>query len=418
MSHSVAELLSTVSSRLADLRRYRALYDRELALDFDPIGQFWGLQENVSSKVLALFFDPNEAHAQGDVFLRAFLELMWRETGNDSLSEIIRKNQLPQVDVRTEFTTPITEHCEGGRIDIVLFFDSPTFCVAIENKLGAPDQEDQIDRYQGYLKDSKYCKSHVLVYLTPDGREPSKYSKKEKIKEEEKASFCLLSWQRDMKDLANTWRGLCQAERVRFFLKDFSYAIDRKLGGGSCMDEEKAVGEQILESPESFNAAAAIFDAWAFVQNELIKKFKKEMEEIAIEKELKVKFFKDFGVKDEGFTLWHNDWHQFFISFEFSANNFKNMIYGICYQNDPPDRDPNIERSVEIIKGAAHRDDSQKPSDYYPIHYCMESKFQNWDTTLVLRNIQEGRSSELYTCIVEKIDYLRPIIDDAEDVLR
>jgi len=167
MSEPTASLLQAVALRLASLREYRAMYDRELALSFDPIRQFWGLSENTSSAILAYFLDPKASHAQGNVFLREFLSFIAQKTDNAKLVELAEG----RLDVKCEFVIPNPGPSDGGRPDIVLQFSSPDrFCIAIENKIWAIDQERQLERYLEYLEGS-YSGTHMLAYLTHDGHE-------------------------------------------------------------------------------------------------------------------------------------------------------------------------------------------------------------------------------------------------------
>ena len=413
MSNSVTALLNSVYSRLAALREYRTLYNRELALDFNPIGQFWGLDENTSSQILAFFLDPTENHAQGDAFLREFLSLIAQKTGNRELLEL-----GSPILVQPEFSIPNAKPDEGGRMDIVLQFDSPKYCVAIENKIWAYDQEKQLDRYEKYLERA-YPASHVLIYLTPDGREPSKgsYSKDLKTAEAERIRFCLLSWSKDIDLLLNTWKGLCHADRVCSFLRDYKSSIHAEMGGGLDMNEERTIDELVLKSTADFEAAVSIVEAWPSIKSRLIRKFTEEMKTISNDKGLVWEISKDFGVKWSGFNFARENWKHFHIYFEFDTNNFHKMNYGIAYQKEPPDNHPNIEEALKVIK-AACTDDGHEESKWSPVNYWMEPKFLNWDTTDVLKELMKGQKSKLYEGIINKIDYLIPIIDEAEKILR
>ncbi|HUW39971.1 MAG TPA: PD-(D/E)XK nuclease family protein [Rectinemataceae bacterium] len=412
MSESVQALLDSVSSRLHGLRKYRAIYNRELALDFDPIGKFWGLYENPSSSILAFFLDPKETHAQGDAFLKAFLALLAQKMKCESLSKLA----LPS-SVQTEFTIPNAGPNGGGRIDIVLFFEDPKYCIAIENKIGAPDQERQIDRYAEYLKND-YKGNNTLIYLTSDGRWPTEYSKARKKGEEEDSGLCLLSWRDDINRLLDGWLGLCHAESVRAFIKEFKQAIHQEMGGGLDMSEETTVVEQILKSDESLDAAASVVAAWASVHHELIGRVNIEMEKLAKAKGLVFNMTDSFGERYSSLLFNHESWKHFHIDFDFDRNNFRDMCYGISYINQPPDKHPRIKEALKVIESAS-KDDGHEKSEWLPVWYWMEPDFQNWDSANVdvMKNIMQGGKSGLYRSILQKIDYLRPIIDAAEKML-
>lgn len=118
------------------------------------------------SRVIAEFLNPKGKHSQGSVFLKLFFE------------EIISLNDIKEnfdfdnakVSVEEHIGTINSEYSEGGYIDIVIKdFNNQ---VVIENKIYAGDQKGQLLRYK-----SKYPKSK-LIYLTLDGKEPSKFSYK------------------------------------------------------------------------------------------------------------------------------------------------------------------------------------------------------------------------------------------------
>lgn len=57
----------------------------------------------------------------------------------------------------------------GGRTDIILL-DDHNHAVIIENKIGALEQETQLERYNNYAKDKKFS-DYRLLYLTPEGND-------------------------------------------------------------------------------------------------------------------------------------------------------------------------------------------------------------------------------------------------------
>jgi len=102
------------------------------------------------SRFIAELLDPWGKHDQGTIFLDLFLEVF-------EIRDIISSNSK----VYVEFYTGIIskDKTEGGNIDI--FIDDGFSCIKIENKINAPEQENQLLRYYNYKKGSG-----KLIYLT------------------------------------------------------------------------------------------------------------------------------------------------------------------------------------------------------------------------------------------------------------
>jgi PD-(D/E)XK nuclease superfamily protein len=117
-------------------------------------------KEQVQSRFLAFLLDPTESHDQGDMFLRTFLEYI-------QLPE-----SLPQ---RLDGAVAKTERgiAPYGRVDIAITLPDRRIIV-IENKVDASEGEEQIARYQDWLRSKPQPThgQHLLVFLTPEGMEP------------------------------------------------------------------------------------------------------------------------------------------------------------------------------------------------------------------------------------------------------
>lgn len=105
-------------------------------------------RENFHSDIICFFLDPNEKHLCGDVFLRAFIQML-NKTG---------KNIDP---VKYQDATAVREE---GKIDILITSNLSKRAIIIENKINeAVDMERQIPRY--YDKISKDFTVDAIVYL-------------------------------------------------------------------------------------------------------------------------------------------------------------------------------------------------------------------------------------------------------------
>jgi len=193
--------------------------DRYLASDFNLV-EVMGPDENKISNIIAKLLNPNGEHGQGDVFLRKFLEVLENFVKPEWLS--FENLALSQVKIEREHSTN-----NNRKIDIFLKF--PEGVVAIENKLWAGEQEKQLEDYARYLEGMG--DKFLLIYLDGLGRkaESIKQNLKEELKEKKKfielsyGEF-LLTWLREcLKE--------CEADKVRWFLRDFISWIEENFEG-------------------------------------------------------------------------------------------------------------------------------------------------------------------------------------------
>ncbi len=118
-----------------------------------------GRDELKHCSLLAWLLDPHGDHYQG----AAFLELFIRQCINSQLAP------KPAIDTGDLSCTRVqTEHPIGdGRVDVLIRGKGGTFTLAIEAKIDAGEQEEQLSRYRKSLP-----KGSVLAFLTVDDREP------------------------------------------------------------------------------------------------------------------------------------------------------------------------------------------------------------------------------------------------------
>jgi hypothetical protein len=121
-------------------------------------------RELAHSAFLAYLLDPVAHHDQGARMLKSFLAHL--NIGVGSATDLERAKV-------------VSEHAVGelGRLDITISFPNGVI-VAIENKVDAREQEQQVARYQEWLATERRLPhgSHTLIFLTPDGRRPSNES--------------------------------------------------------------------------------------------------------------------------------------------------------------------------------------------------------------------------------------------------
>ena len=131
--------------------------NRTTGLGFNPLSGI-PIKEPVHSKIIGDFLNPNGSHGQKGHFLECFMEML----------------DIPE---RGTGTWQIS--IETGRVDILLWRESPAAMILIENKVkDAQDQPNQLYRYwhhQMYLWKPEHCRdeetrrSFRLIYLPADG---------------------------------------------------------------------------------------------------------------------------------------------------------------------------------------------------------------------------------------------------------
>jgi hypothetical protein len=214
-----AERLSAFFSLLVEKRRVQgeALrhVDRYISRRFNVFNMFW-VDENKLSDILKELLDPEGTHGQGRCFLQNFLPLL-------GLSEHLVNAKRIEV-IREDPTTWIERF--QRRIDVTVHIDD--FCVAIENKPWAGEQESQLEDYHRHLE-AKHKTSFCLVYLTGvDSVEPT--SMDETLVEERRAkgTVRLISYQKDLLPWLEQCVMSCSSDKFRWFLRDFADHVREK----------------------------------------------------------------------------------------------------------------------------------------------------------------------------------------------
>lgn len=116
------------------------------------------------SNMLGWLLNPNENHGMGDVFLKGILQ---RLVENDSDGRYDVFNVL----LMDFYTFSVIR--EWKNIDILLTSTEEKTVVAIENKVGSHEHSNQLNRYRNILEKEYPDYNRMLVFLTPDGENPS-----------------------------------------------------------------------------------------------------------------------------------------------------------------------------------------------------------------------------------------------------
>ena len=212
---------SALSYRYKVAEEIENYMNRYLASDFNLIELFATREEDIS-KAIAVLLDPNGGHGQGSVFLEKFLHSLGVSTA-DNLEKVV---------VRTEAYTDL-----GRRIDVLIEFPDG-FKIGIENKPWAGDQEGQLKDYADYLEKTSGG-NYKLIFLGGYRKEPSEWSitkeERQKLEKDGKlicvdyTGFFLLWLKECLRD--------CEADKVRWFIRDFISWVENRFKGGNEHDK-------------------------------------------------------------------------------------------------------------------------------------------------------------------------------------
>jgi hypothetical protein len=224
------EIVRIVKSKIETHREFKTAYNKQLAFDFNMLN-FFNLGENKITEILAFFLNPKETHGQGDIFLKEFLKNIYK-------SDIETNN----VKITTEFS--ITDN---RRIDLYIEFKD--FIIAIENKIWAIDQQNQLIDYATFLE-KKANGKYLLLYLSPYKKNPSTNSIEQADKQrlESENKFKNISYSTEIFELLKSWQCCCEAENVAFFIKQLRLYFKTKFIGNNTLNMTQEIKDLVFDN--------------------------------------------------------------------------------------------------------------------------------------------------------------------------
>ena len=270
---------ATLGARIEVARAVECDLDLLLARNFNAF-DYLRKDELGLSRIVADLLDPDGAHGQGGRFLARFGDMV----GPDRWpTDPTARGSNFEVEVVRERLT------DGGRyLDISIEFRAQgrdDACVAIENKPYAVDGKDQIADYLKFLR-RHYPGRFLLIYLSGHGRGPAShalpddacrdglavmpYCQPEAARAGEDAPgrrFSLTHWLREC-------RQACEAERVRWFLREAETFCHKTFGGAvTTTSEREQVRKFILADDDNVRTAIAVAEAWPETRDEVVGRF-------------------------------------------------------------------------------------------------------------------------------------------------
>jgi len=234
---------------------------------------------NTHSYFIYDLLNPKGSHNQEDKFLRIFLKQIF-------LKQILEKEDYENIGSTIEAKVEREKIIEGNRrIDFTI--ETSNFFIAIEMKIDARDQDNQLYDYYQYLERQNKEKSNKLFYLTLDGKEADEKSTNNL---EVNKDYFLISFQYDIYN----WIEACIEKvatipTIREGLVHYRNLI-RKLTNqmGDEMDKDII---KIIETPEDIKAMYIIYSEYANILAKKEVEFWESLEE-NLEKQLKDDGFK------------------------------------------------------------------------------------------------------------------------------
>jgi len=151
-------------------------------------------KENAThSAFLGELLNPEGSHNLGTVFLKLFLETIDLDHIDLESARVKLEHYVGKIDYDSK---------TGGRVDIFIW-DKEDNTICIENKINAPDQKMQIERYRNYN-----LRRNKVYYLTEPGKEPDPVSRGDLISG---VDYNIISYENDIIG----WLTMCSKEATR-----------------------------------------------------------------------------------------------------------------------------------------------------------------------------------------------------------
>lgn len=380
----------------------RNIYNQEVALEFNPLLQFYRGEtgENKFSDIIAYFLNPKEKHGQGSAFLKVFLEMEglpckdWEGLEWD-------KQDWDKAYVRRE--QPVNER---RSMDFYIRFPDGRYGVGIEMKIWAADQKDQMRDYQAWLEE-KHGNNHCIIYWQPyDEGKPSEHSltKEERETLEKAGKYRLFShWSHSVK-LLEKWLSVCRAENVRTFLKQLLQFINHNINGERFMGQHDLIAEYLKNNPSKLALAMQVIDAQYSIRQQALKLFEEvwrnynwppgvrpqKMDMVVEETE------SNFSFELENTEI------PYYLKFEWANKNFRNGDFGFCVKDGKTN-----EATIQFFN--KHLGDGLN-TDWWPWYRHWDGPYRH----LSMEDLVGDRGQVFLKTMAEKIQFLLDRLNQAE----
>ena len=305
---------------------------------------------NTHSSILCNLLDPKGSHGQDRYYLDLFLKHLNKYDSLANSDVIVDKNYyIGKIDDES-----------GGYIDILLNFGNK-FKIAIENKINAKDQPNQLYRYETWLKNNS--EKHLLLYLTKNGDDPS-YSSTN-ICEREKPYWKNISYTKDITEWLKT---ALEKTNQKQILNQYLRTISKFSGEDDFMNEE--FNKEVIETlNKDLDTADFIIDNYkklseTFV-NEFLNELTSKLNKGAANQYEIISHMDGYNPLEKyyHFEIKKQEWESIAIKFQFMKPDLKELHYGIgpLEENGKPKQVDNHIKTT-IRKNAKY---NKKGSDWW-----------------------------------------------------
>lgn len=346
----VSGFYSVLNQTLHSHREVTRRLDRFLSTDFNAF-KWIEPDEDRLSDIIADLLNPSGSHGQQRRFLNAFLQIIKRPD--------LKDKKLPKVG--REVWTDHNSENPYRRIDIVVEFENEAFGLGIENKYGAGELPGQIQDYVDHLENNYGANGFCLVFLTPEGVQPTsiKDPLKEELMSENNKKLICISYNPDILKWLEECCRLCESDKFRWFLRDFMDYIN----GGQTMsiqNERDIILRHALESETNLEIALDCFIAYKdghddgllrrVIIDYLLKEFEKELQRDFPEPQWKIctDLLREPFKRFKRFSLAKHSW-KYAVTLEPQLSDLCTVYIGV--RKD----DPN-EQYIDELKGALDRE--------------------------------------------------------------
>lgn len=342
---SIHKFFIELAPRLDAARKLDKELNRQIAHKFNTF-DYLKTDELGLSRIIANLLNPLGTHGQGATFLNILLANLectrnWIELNSST------------ADVTLEFTIEANR-----RIDIYVRITDTSdknYCIAIENKPYAGDQENQVRDYLEHLS-KRFPQKYLLIYLSPTGEPPSDWSLGDTNMQDHAGHFAVMaynkanldgdvnvrgareseSWVEYRESLTLTdWLSLCRqrcdADRLRWFLSE-AITFCQKSFGSQLMSsdlESNSIKEYLIANPDGWQIAFNVLEVLPQIREQICRDFLQ-----IICNQIKVRLKDDHRFKDKNSAIVDfnlrstSPFVQLWI-YSSSWKNYKNSVHGV-----------------------------------------------------------------------------------------
>ncbi len=174
------------------------------------------------SNFLGWLLDPAESHGAGDLFLKAVLMDMLRQTDQE-----LRPEGVSPIHLDGATITSVEIRREWKNIDLLIRCESPTLVIAIENKIRAGEHGGQLVKYKKIVREAFSDEPSMFVFLTREGDDPS---------DEDWTTYSYAQLKTVLERVRKTNEGAI-GEDVDTFLDHYLHLIESRLTDDEAIDD-------------------------------------------------------------------------------------------------------------------------------------------------------------------------------------